>query len=80
MEPVAKSLDEQPGVQRCNDDGDDPGENFIDRAVHELAHLHFVAREHDEREDSEAQLQTQDHLAEDEQIGGALFAGNDSSR
>ena len=54
--------------------GDQPGQHFDPKRIDELAHLDLVAREHDQREDGEAKLQAQDHLAKHEQLRRAAFA------
>src|SRR6478672_18849 len=82
-EPIAESLHQEPGVKRRNYNRNGPGQPFHDRAVDEFAHLQLVAREHDEWENGEAQLKTEDDLAQDEKIRRSRFArdnGNDDRR
>src|SRR6478752_2072711 len=75
-EPIAHSLQQEPTVERSNYNRDAPGQPFHDRAVDEFAHLHLVAGEHDEWENGEAQLETEDYLAQDEKLRRPGLARN----
>ena len=69
-------LDEEPGVEQGNDDGGGPGEALEPAAVDEPAHELAIAGEEDEGDDGEAELEGEDHLAEDEELLGSLFSGD----
>src|SRR5258708_6812899 len=69
-----EGLDEEPGVEGGDDNGDGVADVLEGVGVGELAHFGAVAGELHEREDGEAQLHREDDLREDEQVGGAALA------
>src|SRR5215210_3957865 len=60
---TAKELDEKPDVESRDYERYEIGKVLQPGLVHELAHLHPVGRERDQREHGKGKLHAQDHLA-----------------
>ena len=71
---AAEDEPEEFGVEEQDSGGDDPRDDDSDAGVSELAHLAAVARELDQRDDGERQLEAKNDLAENEQRSDFAFA------
>src|SRR6266850_4346488 len=74
---------EQLGIEGNDSRSDDPGDDLGEARVGELAHLLTITGELDERDHRKWQLETENHLAEDEQRGNLVLASdadNESGR
>ena len=69
--PSREELHEQPDIERCNDGCNDERYHLEPQRVCKFAHFFPVRREYDKGEDSERELHAEDHLAENEELGGA---------
>ena len=75
MQPFGKQcIVYQLTVEGDDDSGCEPPENLNPERVHKLAHFGFVGSEAEKRPDCEAELHTEDDLAEDEKVSGLVFA------
>ena len=73
---AAEDKPEEFGVEEEDGGGNEPGDHLSDARVGEFAHPGAVAGELDQRDDGKGQLKTEYHLAEDEQRGDFVFAGD----
>src|SRR3981189_1150588 len=74
---------EQLGIEGNDSRSDDPGDDLGEARVGELAHLLAITGELDEWDHRKWQLETENHLAEDEQRGNLVLASdadNESGR
>src|ERR1035438_4096473 len=75
-EQLTQAIGQQPDVERQDQHGRGPREPLHPEFVGECAHAAAVAGEMNQGNDGERQLHAQNHLAEDEQLVGALVARN----
>src|SRR6185295_1099964 len=73
-EPFGELVEQQFDVQSGDYKRDGPREHLEPERIDEFAHLSPVAGEHHQREDREGKLQTENHLAQHEKVGGAFLA------
>src|SRR5579864_4497734 len=73
---TAEDQDQQQSVEGDDGEGDNPGYGRDPGAIGKLAHFAAVVRELDQRHNGKRKLKAEDHLAEDQEIGGLALARN----
>ena len=64
---------QEPGIQSGDQGGDEPGERLKPWAVDEFAHLFAASGEDNQWNDGEAQLQGENHLADQQEFLRSLL-------
>ena len=75
LKAVAETEDQEPEIQRRDEEGQHPAKSPDPDRIHKFPHDPAASGELHQRDDGKAELHAQDDLAEEEKVSDRLFPG-----